>query len=302
MCSLSPRRQVRLAAPHRWRVFATFSLLALALLVACQQAPLDSEPEALPSPAQAAAVDALASPPQDSQGLRLGGGSKCQPDPEVFAFERRVVDDPRRGPLLLLDAGEDQTLIAYDAVPGATKGVIWLSGADGGLDGPFDGFYARLATRLTKASIASVRLDYRAPTAQYLSVREVMLALSFLTQEGICDVALVGHSFGGAVAIEAGAHSPQVRTVVTLASQGLGTDDVPLIAPRPLLVVYPSVDDVVPGWASEDIYARAGEPKQLVPLRSTDHYLTDVAGEVEQIVVHWLRTHLDAIDAVTLAR
>jgi len=49
-------------------------------------------------------------------------------------------------------------------------------------------------------------------------------------------VALVGHSFGGAVVIRVGVASPAVATVAALSSQSYGTEDVASLAPRPLFL------------------------------------------------------------------
>ena len=49
---------------------------------------------------------------------------------------------------------------------------------------------------------------------------------------------LVGHSFGGAVVITAGAASEVAIAVAALSSQARGIEAVASLAPRPLLVVH----------------------------------------------------------------
>ncbi len=100
------------------------------------------------------------------------------------------------------------------------------------------------------------------------------------------------------MAIDTAAREPNVQAVVTLASQSLGTDAVGAIAPRPLLVIYPVGDEVVPGWASEDIFARAGEPKELIALLARDHYLSDSATDVEGLLLSWLPARLGGAAAM----
>ena len=54
----------------------------------------------------------------------------------------------------------------------------------------------------------------------------------FLAGEGIFSLSLVGHSFGGAVVIQAGTKLRQAITIVTLAMQGYGADAVVSLPPR----------------------------------------------------------------------
>lgn len=237
----------------------------------------------------------VAPPPAPTRGVMTLTAAElaCQPDSELPRIQRQALGDGAPTHIFRLVAGDHAVVVAYHAAPAAKAAILWLSGADGGLDGPFDGFYERLAVRLQGHGLTSLRLEYRKPMDLDESVRDALLALRFLAEHGLCNVGVVGFSFGGAVAIEAAALRPQVRAVVLLASQGLGTDRVDEIAPRPLLVVYPVGDEVVPPeLASEDIFARAGEPKELVRLASSDHYLTDRAPEVEALVASWLEARL----------
>jgi alpha/beta superfamily hydrolase len=190
--------------------------------------------------------------------------------------------------LLHLVGDEDEAFVAYRGMPQPAAAVLWLSGVDGGLDGPFDGFYSLMAEQLQNVGLASAQLLYRSPGEFEASVREALLALAFLEQEGVQDVALVGFSFGGAVAIEAAAAHHRVATVVTLGSQEFGTDRVAEIAPRPLLVVHAAGDEVMPVSVAWSIYERAGPDKKLVVLPTSDHYLTDAASRVERLIQRWL--------------
>ncbi len=171
----------------------------------------------------------------------------------------------------------------YHMVEHPRAGVLLLSGVDGGVDGPHDGFYSRLAADLIPQGLAVLRVNYRAPGNLTLSVEDALAALDEMRAAGVEPIAVVGFSFGGAVAIET-------------AVESLGTDRVPLIAPRPLLVIVAARDQTVPAWASDDIYERAGEPKRLIVLDSDDHYLHDTAEAVRQLLLHWFAETLLTAD------
>jgi alpha-beta hydrolase superfamily lysophospholipase len=171
--------------------------------------------------------------------------------------------------------------------------VVWVGGSGGGLDGPAWGMYPRLAGQLAAQGIASLRLHYRHPNELEQCVADTMLAVQYLVQQlGYGGVALVGHSFGGAVVISAGALSEEVTTVVAMSSQTYGTTLAPQVSPRPLLLVHGTADEILSDVCSRDIYARANEPKELRLFNGCRHGLDECRDQVDQVVVEWLVTRL----------
>jgi len=67
-----------------------------------------------------------------------------------------------------------------------------------------------------------VRLNYRMPNEFGECVLDTMAGLAFLSAMQYRRAAIVGHSFGGAVAINAGTLSPTVTAVVAVSSQLAG--------------------------------------------------------------------------------
>src|SRR5436305_6320270 len=124
--------------------------------------------------------------------------------------------------------------------------VLWVGGAAGGLDGPAFGLYPRLAALLTAAGIASLRLDYRSPNQLDDCAEDALLGIAYLEARGRTRVAVVGHSFGRAVAIAAGPVSDPVTAVAALPSQAHGTDRVFDLSPRPLLLIHGEDDELLP--------------------------------------------------------
>jgi alpha-beta hydrolase superfamily lysophospholipase len=167
--------------------------------------------------------------------------------------------------------------------------VVWVFGAGGGLGGPAGGLYPRLAGQLAPEGVASLRLDYRRPGELAECVFDTLVGIAYVGTRGCRRVVLVGHSFGGAVVITAGALSEAVIAVAALSSQTYGTGTVGSLAPRPLLLLHGSADEVLPDRASRDIYARAKEPKQLKLYPGCRHGLDQCRDELDRDLLGWIR-------------
>lgn len=177
----------------------------------------------------------------------------------------------------------------YTRVPGARTAAIFVGGVGGGWDTPANDLYPRLAEELAADGIASLRVRFRDPTALDEAVYDVLAGGAFLAGEGVERLALVGHSFGGAVVIRAAAALPSARTVVTLATQGYGAGAARELGPRcSVLLVHGSEDRVLPPSSSEHIYELAREPKRLVVYDGAGHGLVEVAAELRALVRDWI--------------
>jgi alpha/beta superfamily hydrolase len=167
-------------------------------------------------------------------------------------------------------------------------GIIWLSGALGGFDGPSFGIYTILSHELVDERISSLRLNYRLPGDFDECVLDVLIAVNFLNKQGVTSVALVGHSFGGAVGIQAGTMSQHVKAVVGLSSQTYGARQVDELSPRPLLLIHGSRDRNLPAICSQHIYDWAREPKELVIYQGSGHFLRECREELHALLKDWL--------------
>ena len=181
-------------------------------------------------------------------------------------------------------------LIVHPAAD-AERAALCVSGALGGFDGPA-GLYPRLGAALPPFGIGIVRLDYRIPNEFGECVLDTLAGLSFLGAMRCRRAALVGHSFGGAVAINAGTLSPLVSTVVAISSQLFGAHVVGDLAPRPLLLVHGTADSILPHESSEQIYERAREPKTLKLLPGADHRFTNGGDDLLAVVRAWIEERL----------
>jgi fermentation-respiration switch protein FrsA (DUF1100 family) len=166
--------------------------------------------------------------------------------------------------------------------------VLWVFGAGGGLGGPAGGLYTRLGQRLRLRGVTSLELAYRHPGRLGPCVQDVLLGLDWLAGEGRRRVVLVGHSFGGAVVITAGATSKAVVAVAALSSQSRGTEAVDSLAPKPLLVVHGQADEVLPAACGQDIHRRARPPKELILYPNCRHGLDECREALDCDLLGWL--------------
>ena len=94
---------------------------------------------------------------------------------------------------------------------------------------------------------------------------------------------MVGHSFGGAVAIKSAELAELVTAVAALSSQRFGTQTVEELK-KPLLLIHGSNDEILDQAASKDIFERAEQPKRLEILEGGGHGLLEVADDVHDLL------------------
>lgn len=223
---------------------------------------------------------------------------------------RRIIKEPEHArELRCFDVArkhlnDDVFELTFDTSDGALTGIIhslkkdetvgaaiWVGGAGGGLDGPARGLYPAACKQLVGKHIAGLRLHYRYPNQLEECILDSLLGVQFLVQEGLPNVALVGHSFGGAVVISAGAVSPDVKAVVPMSTQTYGVDLAPEISPRPLLLIHGTRDEVLSDRCSKYVYQIAREPKEL-RLFEAKHGLDEAREEILSLLVTWISDKL----------
>lgn len=176
-------------------------------------------------------------------------------------------------------------------VEGGTGAVVCVGGAMGGLDGPADKLYERLATLLAPSRVTVLRLNYREPNNFEECVLDTLAGCSFLRGIGAAELALVGHSFGGAVVIKAGELHEGVGGVVSMSPQLYGTREVENMG-KPLLLIHGMSDTVLNHEASEDIYRRALEPKRIALFAEAGHSLIQAKDQIDQLLTEWIPARL----------
>lgn len=175
----------------------------------------------------------------------------------------------------------------------ASRAIVCVCGAIGGFDGPAM-LYPRLGLTMPRAGFAVARMNYRQPNEFDECVLDTLAALTFIKGAGHDRVALIGHSFGGAVAINAGTLSPVVTTVVAVSSQLAGAHVIGELAPKPLLLIHGTADTILSDECSRMLYERAGEPKMLKLFDNADHRLSGHGDELFNLVQGWIESRLQS--------
>lgn len=204
---------------------------------------------------------------------------------DLREIEHGPEDD--RTDILRLATSAGTLLGRWHPSPGEAA-VLWVFGSGGGLGGPAGGAWSRLGARLQEDGIASLELDYRRPGELGACRQDALLALDWMGSLGKARVAVVGHSFGGAVAIGAGLLSDRVVAVAALSSQVEGTADVRALAPKPLLLIHGAADEVLPDLGSRDIHDRAGAPRELILYPGCRHGLDGCREALDRDLMAWL--------------
>jgi pimeloyl-ACP methyl ester carboxylesterase len=184
--------------------------------------------------------------------------------------------------------------LIWDGDPGDDGRVlVTCAGAFGGFLGPAGGLYFDLARTLAAAGVTTVRVDYRQPNHLPACILDVAVAVDLAERCGGTRFVVVGHSFGGAVAIAAGAAMPEhVVAIVTLATQSAGCEPAADLGGRPLLLVHGDADAVIPASSSAHVQRIAGHG-EVVVLPGAGHLLTEVADDLRGRLAAWILSAFD---------
>lgn len=169
----------------------------------------------------------------------------------------------------------------------ATDVVLACGGGMGGLLGPADGLYHDLGVRLAAAGRGMLRVGYRRPNHLPRCAHDLLAAADLASRGGARRFVTVGHSFGGAVAIQAGiVLGEHCRGVVTLATQSAGCEEAGALA-APLLLLHGTDDEILPPETSGVVQMLAGGG-EVVLLPGTGHLLREAGDDLRARLPAWI--------------
>lgn len=174
--------------------------------------------------------------------------------------------------------------------PEPPSGVaLFCGGALGGLLGPSQGAFHDLGVALAERGFGALRVSYRRPNDLPACVLDVLAAADLASRSGARRFVTVGHSFGGAVAINAAvALGSSARGVATIATQSAGCESAASLGDVPLLFLHGDRDELIPAAASEAVRQLAGQRGEVVVLPGTGHLLLGVEDELRRRLLEFL--------------
>ena len=201
---------------------------------------------------------------------------------EVTATLRHVEVYTMEGLLTLLWHGDRD----------AERALITCGGGMGSLLGPARALYASLGERLwSEHGIATVRVGYRKPNHLPRCVHDVAAAADLASRSGARRFVTMGHSFGGAVAIQAAVVlAEHCAGVVTLSTQSAGCEDAARLR-APLLLLHGDHDEILPPETSFVVHALTGHG-EVVVLPGEGHLLSGAADELRERLLEWIPARL----------
>ncbi|MBI4329127.1 MAG: alpha/beta hydrolase [Chloroflexi bacterium] len=214
----------------------------------------------------------------------------ADPAEELLGYDPAPPVEGDTGEAFLLHTARGDLFCLLHPAPGAEVGVLWTGGYGGGIRHPI---YKAVAEQLAARGIESLRLRARVSGDIYEATYDVQIGQAFLERRGLRSFAVVGHSFGGAVAISAAIREQSVVACVAMASQTYGAQGVAQLSPRcSLLLIHGTNDSRLGPHCSEQIYSWAKKPKDLVLMEGADHGLMERMDDVCALLGRWLPERL----------
>jgi pimeloyl-ACP methyl ester carboxylesterase len=159
----------------------------------------------------------------------------------------------------------------------------------GGLLGPGRALFHELGSRLADTGTGVIRVGWRKPDHLPRCTMDFAAAADLALRSGARRFVTVGHSFGGAVAVQAGAALPGfVRGVCTLSTQSAGCEVAVMLAPRPFLLLHGGLDEMLPPETSDVVRALAGGHGEVVIFPGAGHGLAEAHDEILERLLSWI--------------
>ena len=224
-----------------------------------------------------------------------GENSEARPPPfdalqPLASQERWINDDLRHLEVYTL---QGLLTLLWHGAADSERVVIMCGGGMGGLLGA-GGVYQDLGTHFAARGIATIRVGYRRPNHLPSCVHDLAAAGDLAARTGARRFVTVGHSFGGAVAIQTAAVMGEMcRGVVTLATQSAGCEDAGAMHPdTDLLLLHGDQDELLPVDASMAVRALAGRGEVEI-LPGVGHLMDQAVEHLRRRLGEWIPSRLE---------
>lgn len=195
--------------------------------------------------------------------------------------------------LVIIETSNGKVECRYYAAEETDKAMIMVGGGVEDFDSPAGDLYPRLCADLPDSGISLLRVRVRYPDDLAKATMDILVGIQFLKEEGVTRFGLIGHSFGGAMVVQAAFNESSVKTIVTLSTQSLGISPISHLAEGvSVLLIHGEADEKLPPGGSMYAYFLAHEPKKLTLYKGAGHDLTEVSDEVYNEVRSWIKDYL----------
>lgn len=210
---------------------------------------------------------------------------------EPLAREEKVIGDGFRHLEIYTMLG--LLTILWHGPVDAEQVVVTGGGGMGGLLGPAGGLYHDLGVEFAERGISTLRVGYRRPNDLVRCVHDLAAAADLASRAGGARFVTVGHSFGGAVAIQAGmVLGAHCRGIVTLSTQSAGCEDAgQLDDDVPVLLLHGDRDEILPAETSSVVRFLIGHG-DIEILPGSGHLLTEAADHLRVRLGTWIPDRL----------
>ncbi len=176
---------------------------------------------------------------------------------------------------------------------GATDVVLMGGGAMGGVLGPGRSLYFELGREWAAAGRAAMAVSYRRPGDLDRSVLDICASADLAMRNGGERFVILGHSFGGAVAIQAATMFPVATAgVITYATQSAGCEEAGQMGSVPLLLLHGERDSILGPENSVMVQTLAGHG-EVRTFPDTDHLMIEAADEIAELTRDWVNARFD---------
>jgi len=183
--------------------------------------------------------------------------------------------------------------IWWHGMTDATDVVLMCGGAAGGVLGPGRSLYLELGQELAEQGRAAMAIDYRQPGDTRRCVLDVCAAADLALRNGAERYVILGHSFGGAVAIQAAGIFPtSTAGVITYATQSAGCEEASAMGDVPLLLVHGGSDSILGPENSELVRTLAGHG-EVVIIAGADHLLAEQPDRLAELSRNWIAARFE---------
>jgi len=220
-----------------------------------------------------------------------------EPRTPLDLLERLMTNEAELAPgVRLLEAYTMQGLLKllWYGDPTAADVIVLLGGAMGGFSGPAGSMYLELGEHYAAQGRGVICCDYRRPDKLELSLLDAAASADWAMREGARRFVVVGHSFGGAVAVQLGvALTAHCVGVATVATQSAGCEHAAQLHPTPLVLFHGDRDVILPPESSAMVQALAGAGDLRI-ISGADHGFVEGRDELRDQLISWIDDRFEA--------